>query len=58
MASFSVQDLGLAAVAKTCPHRPQASKKANNGQAFLSENIGFFPFFFMNEPIAGTLKHA
>ena len=27
--------VGLAPVAKTCPHRPRAFKKVNNGQAFL-----------------------
>ena len=33
MASFFVQDLGLALVAKTCPDRPQQSQDYN-GQAF------------------------
>ena len=33
-ASFFVNDLALALVAKTCPHRPQAFKRANNGEAF------------------------
>ena len=57
MASFFVEDLGLALVAKTCTHRPQAIQKVNNGQAFPQGNI-FFPRFFLNEPIAGTLRHA
>ena len=34
IASFVVQDLGLALVAKTCPHPPQAFKKVHNGKAF------------------------
>ena len=34
MATFFLQDLGLALVTKTCPHRPQAIKRAKNGQAF------------------------
>ena len=32
---FFVEDLGLALVAKTCPHQPQAFKKAKKGQEFL-----------------------
>ena len=52
------QDLGRALVSKTCPHRPQAFEKVNHGQAFPQENISFFDFFFLNEPIACTLKHA
>ena len=47
-ASFFLQDLGLALVAKTCPRRPQAFNKVNNG--LLT--------FFLNEPIAGTPRHA
>ena len=34
MTSFFVQDLGLTLVARTCPRRPQAFKKVNNGHAF------------------------
>ena len=34
MATFFLQDLGLALVTKTCPHRAQAIKRAKNGQAF------------------------
>ena len=45
MATFFALDLGLALVAKTCPYRPQAFKKVNNGQAFpYEENICFFIF--------------
>ena len=58
MASFFVQDLGLALVAKTCPHRPQAFETVHNGQAFLQRNSCFFSLFLMNEPIADTLRHA
>ena len=45
MSSFFVQGLGLALlkVAKSCPHRPQAFKKVNNGQAFPQEKQ-FFSF--------------
>ena len=34
VASFFVQDLGLALVSKTCPHRPQAFKTVNIAEAF------------------------
>ena len=45
MSTFFALDLGLALVAKTCPYRPQAFKKVNNGQAFpYEENICFFIF--------------
>ena len=48
---FFVHDLGLALVAKTCPHRPQAF------QAFpYVNNICFV--LFLDEPLAGTLSHA
>ena len=30
MATFFIQDLGLARLAKMCPRRPQAIKKAKN----------------------------
>ena len=54
---FFVQGLGLALAAKMCPHRPQAFKKVENGQAFPSEFF-FFHFFFLNEPVTGTPRHA
>ena len=40
---FFLQDLlmGLALGAKTCPHRPQAFKKVNNGQVFPLGNKHF-----------------
>ena len=66
ISSFFVQGLGLALVAKTCPHRPQAFKEANTCQAFgrktyiyiynIIYNICFS--FFLKYPIAGTLRHA
>ena len=31
---FSLQDVGLVLVTKTCPHRPQAIKRAKNGETF------------------------
>ena len=40
---MAVQDLELALVTKTCPHRPQALKKVKNDQAFPEEL--FFHFF-------------
>ena len=39
-------------VAKTCPHRPQAIKKAKNGQAFPKEKK-----HFLNEATACTPRH-
>ena len=45
VATFFVQDLGLALAAKTCPHRPQAFKTVNNGQAFPWEEKFDFPVF-------------
>ena len=45
MASFVVQELGLALAPKTCPHRPQAFKKLKIGGAFPQENIIFTRFF-------------
>ena len=56
-ATFIYQDPGLAVVAKTCPHRPQAIKKKpkNSLHAFPSEkHVFYFPFFFLNEATAGT----
>ena len=58
MASIFVQDPGLALVVTTCPRRPQAYKKANNGQALPWETILFLPFLFLNKPFAGTPRHA
>ena len=46
IATFFAQDVGLALVVKTCPHRPQAFENVNNGQAFRWENHFFFFFFF------------
>ena len=40
MGTFFLQDLGLALVTNTCPHRPQAIKRAKNGQSGVS--LGFF----------------
>ena len=48
-----IQGLGLALVPKTCPRRPQAFNKVNNGQGF-PKNI--FQKV-LNEPIAGTPMH-
>ena len=45
LCQFFVQDLGLALMAKTCSHRPQAFKKLNNGQAFPEEKNSIFHFF-------------
>ena len=39
---FFFQDQGVALVAKTCPHRPQAIEKTKNGQTFPLEKIFFF----------------
>ena len=36
IASFFVEDLGLALAPKFCPHRSQALKYVNNRQAFTS----------------------
>ena len=44
-------------VAKACPHRPQAFKMVNDGQALPQEDFFFF-FFFLNEPAPGTPRHA
>ena len=57
MASCFVQDLGLALVPVTCPHRPQAFKKVNDDQALPQEN-NICSCFVQNEPIAGTLRDA
>ena len=43
MATIFLQDLGLALVARTCPRRPQAIRKAKNG-----------PYFVLNKATAGT----
>ena len=53
---FHNQALGLALVAKTCPHRPQVFQKVN-GQAFPKEYSIFFLVVFVNEPLAGSLRH-
>ena len=55
MATF-FQVVGLAIVAKTCPHRPQAIEKAKNGRAFPLEKLFFI--FFLNESTAGKTFHA
>ena len=52
-----LQGLGLALVAKTRPHRPQAIKKANNDHTRFRRKIIFFPIFFLNEATAGTPRH-
>ena len=57
---FFVVDLGLALVAKTFPHRPQAFEMVNNGQQWSGVSIRkdiCFHFIFLNEPIAGTPRH-
>ena len=53
IASFFVRDLGLALVAETCPHRPQAFKKVTIGQALPWEENIFFFIFFLNEQVPG-----
>ena len=52
MATFFFQELGLALVAKTSPHRPQPIEKVKNGQAFPLEKLFFI--FFVKEATAGT----
>ena len=44
IADCFVQGLGLALAANTCPHRRQAFKTVNNGQAFPQEENIFFIF--------------
>ena len=46
MASFFGQDLGLAAVAITCPRRPQAFKRVNDDQASPQELKHLFFMLF------------
>ena len=52
MTSFFVQDLGLALVAETCPHRPSKRSMMVRRRKTV---CFFFLSFFLNEPIAGTL---
>ena len=54
VASFCVQGLGLARVAKTCPRRPQAFKKVKNGQAFPNEKK--VPFFIAERAVCRYSK--
>ena len=57
---FIVQGvLGLALVAKTCPHRPQALKKVNNGHRRFRRNIYiYFCSHFFFDPSRCPPRHA
>ena len=53
IASFFVEDLGLALAPKMCPDQPQAFKEVNSSKAFSvgSKKCLFLPFFFLDEPL-------
>ena len=42
IATFYVQDLGLAPATKTCPHETHSFTKVNNGQEFPQEESLFY----------------
>ena len=54
IASFFVQDQGLALTTKMCHHRPQAFKTVNNGRGFPYDYEVFCRFLVLNELVPGT----
>ena len=56
IASFFVEDLGLALAPKRCPDQSQAFKEVNNSEAFTVGRKKT-PIFFLDEPLPGARRH-
>ena len=56
IASFFVDDLGLALAPKMCPDQSQAFKLVNNSKASAVGRKTMTHFFFLNEPLQGASR--